>query len=502
MRYALTAAMAKETDRVTIEEIGVPSVVLMERAAEAVALKTAEIAALFNRGVRVLAVCGCGNNGADAIAAARILSWQGMSVDIAVVGNEEHSTEEYLLQKSIALKSGMTVVNITELPEYDIVIDGILGIGLKGAVREEYEEIIRLINNTRNIVVSVDVPSGVDATTGAVATEAVKADVTVTFGYIKTGILQYPGKLYAGEITVTDIGFYPEAVKSMNPPMYFTPESIQGIPSRKKDANKGTYGRLLVIAGSEDMSGAAYLSGAAALRSGAGLVEIVTHDRNAELIRKMLPEAIVTGYTEDNATDVIGSKLDKSTCIILGPGLSQSYTAEGIVDFVLNNAGIPLIIDADALNIISKDISVLKRYPSAVIITPHIGEMTRLTGMSAEAIKSDRMKVASEFAQNNNSIVVMKDAVTVVAENNSGNRMYINTSGTPAMAKAGLGDVLTGVIAGMYMLGIEPYSAAAMGTYIHGMAGELAAYEMGEHSVIATDVVDCISKVLNTNKGS
>ena len=502
MRYALTAAMAKETDRITIEEIGVPSVVLMERAAEAVALKTAEIAALFNRTVKVLAICGCGNNGADAIAAARILNWQGLYVDIATVGNEERATEEYMLQMQIALKSGMRVVNISAIPEYDIVIDGMFGIGFNGAVRKEYEDIINLINDTRNIVVSVDVPSGIDATTGALEGVAVKADVTVTFGYIKTGLLQYPGKLYAGEITVTDIGFYPGAVANINPPMYFTPESIQGIPERKKDSNKGTYGRLLVIAGSEDMSGAAYLSAAAAMRSGAGLVEVVTHDRNAELIRKMLPEAIVSGYNEDNATDVIGSKLNKSTCIILGPGLSQSDTAKDIVDYVLNNAEIPVIMDADALNIVSKDISVLKRYSSTVIITPHIGEMTRLTGMSAEEIKSDRMKVASEFAQNNNSIVVMKDAVTVVAENNFGNRMYINTSGTPAMAKAGLGDVLTGVIAGMYMLGIELYSAAAMGTYIHGMAGELAAYEMGEHSVIATDVVDCISKVLNTNKGS
>jgi NAD(P)H-hydrate epimerase len=186
----------------------------------------------------------------------------------------------------------------------------------------------------------------------------------------------------------------------------------------------------------------------------------------------------------------------------LGPGLSQSDTAKDIVDYVLNNAEIPVIMDADALNIVSKDISVLKRYSSTVIITPHIGEMTRLTGMSSEKIKADRMKAASDFAQDNNVIVVMKDAVTVVAEDNSGERMYINTSGTPAMAKAGLGDVLTGVIAGMYMLGIEPYSAAAMGTYLHGMAGELAAYDMGEHSVMATDVVDCISRVLNTNKGS
>lgn len=498
MKYALTAAMAREADRITMEEMGVPSAALMERAAEAVALKTGEIAAIFNRSVKIVSVCGCGNNGADAIAAARILSWQGLHVDIAVAGSEERASEEFIIQKNIALHSGMCFVNINDIPEYDIVIDGIFGTGFKGGIRKEYEKVISLINESKNVVVSVDVPSGTDATTGRIVNNAVKADATVTFGYVKTGLMQYPARMYAGEITVSDIGIYPWCMNRLNPPMYFTPEDLGKIPDRKPDANKGTYGRLLIIAGSRDMSGAAYMSALAAFRTGAGLVEIITHEKNRELISRMLPEAITAGYTGNDAIDLISDKLKRASCVIMGPGMSQSETAEKIVKYVTDNCEVPLIMDADALNIAAKDISVLKRCRSTVIITPHIGEMSRLTGMTAEELKDGRMEAAGRFAADNDVIVVMKDAVTVVAENNPGCRMYINASGTSGMAKAGSGDVLTGIIAGMYMMGVEPYSAAAMGVYVHGLAGEEAAAQKGINSVIATDIAEHISDVIRS----
>ena len=496
MKYALTAEMAKKTDQYTIGEMNVPSLVLMERAALAVANKTAEVAVEFNRAVRIAAVCGCKNNGADGIAAARILAWQGMNVDIIVVGNPDHATEEFRQQTDIAMRSGLVFTNISAIREYDIIIDALFGTGLTGEVKGEYAALINEINAGKNIVVSVDVPSGINTTTGRVAGVAVKADITVTFGYNKTGLLMYEGKGYAGEVVVADIGLCPEALKSLNPPMYFTPDDILRIPARIPDANKGTYGRCVVIAGSEEMSGAAYLSAVAAYRTGVGLVEIVTHEKNEPVIKSLLPEAIVVGYRRDNATEVTADAIEKADVIILGPGLSRSDTAQAIVGCVMDKGRVPVIIDADALNIIAADTSVLKRYESTVIITPHIGEMMRLTGMSKEDILSDSVKAASDFAVENGVICVMKNAVTVACEPDRAGRTYINTSGCAAMAKAGMGDVLTGIIAGMLLLSLEPFSAAAMGVYVHGIAGEMACSKQNEHSVLATDLIKELGRIL------
>jgi len=497
MKYALTGRMSKEVDRFTIDKMGVPSLVLMERAAVSTAMKVAEIVALFRRNVRILAVCGKGNNGADAVAVARILSWQGVAVDIAVIDDDRKETEEFATQMTIAGNSGLNFVNVSAIPEYDIIIDGIFGTGLSRNVEGIYADVIDLINCSNNVVVSVDIPSGIDSETGAVLSKAVKADATVTFGYNKVGNMIYPGKELSGEVTVADIGFCPEAIKTLNPCMYFTEDDLRKIPDRKAYSNKGTYGKILVIAGSRDMSGAAYLSGASAYRTGAGLVEILTYESNTDIIKKLLPEAIVTGYNEDNYCCMLDKSLKKATCVILGPGLSKDITAHNITEEVLKRCEVPLIIDADALNIIAEDISLLKSYSHVAIITPHIGEFMRLTGLTKEELLKDSVAAAKSFAQEFNVILVMKNAVTVVAEPCENGRAYINSSGTGAMSKAGMGDVLTGVIAGMLSLRIEPFSAACMGVYLHGIAGEIAEEEQGSHSVMAGDVVNILGKAVN-----
>ncbi len=497
MKYALTGRMSKEVDRYTIDKMGVPSLVLMERAAVSTATKVAEIVALFRRNVRILAVCAKGNNGADAAAAARILSWQGVAVDIAVIEDDRNGTEEFATQITIAKNSGLNFVTVSAIPEYDIIIDGIFGTGLSRDVGGIYADAIDLINGSNNVVVSVDIPSGIDSETGAVLSKAVNADATVTFGYNKVGNMIYPGKELSGEVTVADIGFCPEAIKTLNPCMYFTEEDLKKIPDREAYSNKGTYGRILVIAGSRDMSGAAYLSGAAAYRTGAGLVEVLTYEGNTDIIKKLLPEAIVTGYSEDNYAGVLESCLKKATCVILGPGLSKDIAAHNITEEVLRRCEVPLIIDADALNIIAEDISLLKNYSRVAIITPHIGELVRLTGLTKEELLNDSVAAAKRFAKEFNVILVMKNAVTVVAEPYENGRVYINASGTGAMSKAGMGDVLTGVVAGMISLRLEPFSAACMGVYLHGIAGEIAEEEQGTHSVMAGDVVNTLGKAVN-----
>lgn len=488
MKYAVDSEISKFIDNYTIEKLGVPSMVLMERAALSVAGKVAEVAVNFNHEVKIVAVCGVGNNGADGIAAARILTWQGLKVDIVIVGDESKATPEFVKQKEIAEKSGMYFGNISTIGEYVIVIDAIFGVGLTRDVEGEYAKAVELINAGNSYVVSVDIPSGISASKGNICKVAVKADSTVTFGYHKVGMLLYPGKEYAGEVTVSDIGFSPMAVNEMNPAMYFVQEDIGRIPKRLEYSNKGTYLRALIIAGNEDMSGAAYLSGAAAYRCGVGLVEIFTHNNNTEVLKRNLPEAIVTGYDRDNVEVLLNEKLEKADVIILGPGLGTGDVSKKIVEIVLSCGNVPLIIDADGLNIIANNKAVLKTYPSTVIITPHIGEMARLTNMDKQEIVSDIIKTAKDFSDEYNVICVLKDAATIVSEPQT-KRVYINNSGCGAMSKAGCGDVLTGVIAAMLALRLEPFSAAAMGVYIHGLAGEKATAGINEHSLMASDLI-------------
>lgn len=494
MKFALDGELSRFVDDYTIRQMGVPGLVLMERAALAVADKVAEIASDLKKDIRIGAVCGCGNNGADGIAAARILTWRGIRTDIIIAGNEEHATDEFKKQKEIAKNSNMSFSNLSDIAEYDILIDALFGTGLSRNIEGRYEEIIRTMNENDNYIISVDIPSGVDAGTGRILNIAVKADVTVTFGYYKTGMLLYPGKEYSGKVNVCDIGFCPDAIKEINPVRYFTRQDISEIPERKQYSNKGTYMRVLVIAGSEDMSGAAYLSGAAAYRCGVGLVEIFSHEKNSEILKKLLPEAIVSSYNEVNAVSLLQEKIQKADIIVLGPGLSTRPVAENMVKYILENAKIPLIIDADALNIISHNRELLKSCKTTAIITPHIGEMTRLTGLNKETILMNLTKAAADFAEEYGVVCVIKDAATVVAEPDK--RVYINTSGCSAMSKAGCGDVLTGVIAAMLALKTEPFFAASMGVYVHGLAGEYAVKNKSSHSMLASDLLDEFGKII------
>lgn len=498
MKYILDSKMAQKLDQEIINKFKVPSVVLMERAAMGVAKKTAEIAFHFKRKVRIAAICGVGNNGADGIAVARILSWQGLPVDIIIIGDESKQTVEFMLQKQMVINSDIKFVKMQAIKEYDIIIDGLFGIGLSRDVQGIYQEAIDLVNNSKGIVVSIDIPSGIDGTKGDIRNVAVKADATVTFGYLKQGLVLYPGKELAGEITVEDIGYCPKVLECINPALYFTMEDIYKIPNREMRSNKGTYGRGLVIAGSEDMSGAAYLSGAAAYRSGVGVVEILTHELNSEIIKKLLVEAIVTGYNAKNILEKIEKSMSKADYIILGPGLSTNGLAQEIVKYVMTNGNVPVIIDADALNILSYNKELLSHYANTVIVTPHIGEMSVLVSQEKRDIIKNPIECAKKFAQEYQVICVLKDATTVVVEPEG--RIYINTSGTPALAKGGSGDVLTGIICGMLALKIQPFSAAAMGTYIHGIAGEMATRDKSEHSLLATDIIEEIPKVLNKEK--
>jgi YjeF C-terminal domain protein len=286
----------------------------------------------------------------------------------------------------------------------------------------------------------------------------------------------------------------------MRVPFLYDTNLLDLIPKRKKDSNKGTFGHVLVIAGSYGMSGAAYLAALSAYRTGAGLVKIFTVDENRQILQTLLPEAIITSYNpnetdKENFMAKLKTCIYWSDCIIIGPGMGTKDYALDILEEVLMEAYVPLIIDADALNIISKNQYLTGYYTENIIITPHLLEMSRLTGKNVEEIKENKIETACDYQDKYKVTVVLKSSETIITSRED--YLYINTSGSAALAKAGTGDVLTGVIAGLICLGLEDYKAASLACYIHGLAGEAAAKKIGEHGVIARDVVNYIPYIMS-----
>jgi len=549
MKYVLDSKQMKQVDNLSINKFRMPSVVLMERAALSVA---SLIEGKFSKNDKILSVCGSGNNGADGIAAARILFEKGYDVTILVAGV---GTSESELQLAIAKRSGIKIKKYTrnkiKLNEYNLIIDAIFGVGLSRNIEGRYSDLVSAVNDSKAKVVSVDISSGINSTTGQIMGCAVKADYTVTFGYKKIGMLLYPGTDYSGKIKVEDIGF-PKAViqKIAKKAFTFTRDDIKMIPKRIKNSNKGTYGKVLIIAGSEYIGGAACLAGLSAYRSGTGLVRILTHENNRDAILKAVPEALISTYNSNYGVEqierIVSNELEWASCIIIGPGISKSEIAVMLTKYVIGNTRVPTIIDADALNIMADMISDTKtdmvsdtktdmkidmvsdmkidmvsdmkidmisdtktdknRFTSedgvTFILTPHIGEMERISGFDMASIKSNPIKYADEFvkyfsktyANNMNVICVMKDARTIVTDSNG--CAYINTSGNSGMAKGGSGDVLTGVIAGLISNKMSCFEAACMGVYVHGLAGDESAEKKGEYGMKAGDIIDNICAVM------
>lgn len=503
MKYVLNSSQMKEVDDISITKYNMPSVVLMERAA----LSVTKIARkLVEKNKKVVCICGHGNNGADGIAIARQLYEYGYDVTILLASGSEKTsgTTEYELQKSIAKKIGINIRNKVELSEYNLIVDAIFGIGLSRCVEGLYKELIEKINLCKESkVLAVDTPSGVNSTTGEIMGSAVKADVTVTFGYAKIGLLLYPGAECAGKVKVCDIGIPKAAIEKITKKAFtFTKKDIQLIPKRKKNSNKGTYGKVLIIAGSKDMGGAACLAGLSAYRSGVGLVKIVTHENNRDAVLKSVPEALIVTYGDDcdHIESIIAEHMQWASCIVVGPGLSMCEKATAITKYVLMNTRVSTIIDADALNIVSKEKMLpmiakksVQNKKISLIMTPHIGEMVRLTGASKEEIIANPIQCAGDFSKRNKLICVLKDARTVVSD---GNRTFINTSGNSGMSTGGSGDTLTGIIAGLISNGMNEYDAATMGVYVHGLAGDAASVSNGKYGMKAGDIIDNIGLVL------
>ncbi len=490
MEYILTGKDMKALDRYTIEKIGIPSLVLMENAARSVVQYITD-KKLFRK---ILIVCGVGNNGADGLCIYRILKIQGVSCDCMIVGDEKKATEEFCIQKKILEHLSFELLKECEFERYDAIVDALFGVGLSRTVTGIFATTIQKINAANAYIYAVDIPSGISSDTGEVCGCAVKADRTVTFGYRKTGTVRYPGKKYCGHLLVSDIGYSNQICELLEfQRKYCTDEDLKNIPKRDSSGNKGTFGKILMIAGSEKYSGAAILSCKAAYRTGAGMVKLVTHKENKPIFGRAVPEALSLFYGEEEKDfqEELENSIQWADVIAVGPGLSQSKKAKELLECILNHYnGKRVILDADALNLLSQNESLKDKLSPTMILTPHLMEMARLTGKNLNEIREYPEETAMDFANQYHCNIVLKDAVTISTD---GKELFYNLSGNSGMATAGSGDVLTGILASAAIWKLPVQQVMALGVFIHGKAGDLKAKKYGEYGMTANDMINKLS---------
>ncbi len=493
MEYIVTKNEMKAIDACTIDKIGIPQSVLMERAALAL---SEEIERINPDKGRILIAVDGGNNGGDGLAAARILSERGYPVDIYYVGGITEVSEQFEIQKNILMQIGQRLRKAIPNREYVVVVDGIFGVGLSRNVEGSQKKAIENLNQMKGIKVAIDIPSGIDATTGEILGIAFRADYTVTFGLKKLGMFFSQGIDCCGEIICKNIGFPTNAIQSVKPKIYsYEPKDLDKLPKRFNNSNKGSYGKVAVVAGSKNMSGAAFLCAKAAYSTGVGLVKIYTHESNRVVLQSQLPEAIMMTY--DNymgALFCVEDAVKWASVIVVGPGLGVDTTSERMLYELLLNSEVPMVIDADALNILSNNLGMIKTCPVPIVMTPHMKEMSRLIGKSVEEIAHDRFNIAKRFAKEYEVNLVLKDAKSIVT--NGGDKTYINLAGNNGMSTGGSGDVLAGIIAGMLAGGLDLFDAAQLGTYVHCLAGDVAAEKKGKYAMLASDIIASLCEVM------
>ncbi|SFA72261.1 NAD(P)H-hydrate epimerase [Acetitomaculum ruminis DSM 5522] len=497
MNNILDRQQMHECDMYTINDIGIPSMVLMERAALGV---FDEIRARKIDSSNTLIVCGSGNNGGDGLALARMLADEGDKVNVYITGNTSLASGEMGKQYEIIRNYNVKILDtFPESDNYTLIVDAIFGIGLSRNIEGEIFNLIRKLNDKRGFKLSIDVPSGVNSDNGKIMGTTFKAELTVTIGDYKRGCFIYPGAEFCGEIVCKKIGISNKPIEKSKTGHILTIDDLNKIPKRKVRSNKGTYGNVLIIAGSLNMCGAAILAGAAAYASGCGLVRIFTPKDNRIIIQNKLPEAVLTTYDPQYFDDrVLEKEIERADSIVIGPGLGMDVSAGKITEYVLRYATVPIIADADALNIAATNPSLLKKHNCPLIITPHFAEMARLCDTKIYNISNDILETAIKFSKENNLICLLKDANSVIA--GSDGSLYVNTSGNNGLSTAGSGDVLAGILGALAVI-FDDYSlCAAMGAFIHGLAGDYAVAETGERGLVSSDIVEYVKKVLKDVK--
>ncbi len=504
MRSIVTPDQMRELDRRTIEDLGMPGMVLMELAARGVMLEVEALLGGRVPGSKVLVFCGGGNNGGDGFAVARRLMNMNADPTVYLLAERSSLKGDALLNLEIYERLNGEVIEINDAsqlaaisPEADVIVDALLGTGLRGAVDGNMAKAIDVINNHMAPVVSVDIPSGVDGGTGYIDGSAVQATTTATFGEIKAGLIMSPGLENAGRISRVDIQIPPTYAMEVDAHLYLIePQDVfEMLPVRGRDAHKGDAGKVLVVAGSVGMSGAAQLAAKASLRAGAGLVKVATAAHAQEAVAGGDAE-IMTIPLPDTAEGTIAPEADLTVqeagawadIEIIGPGLSlNEQTVEWVLGHV-ENLKKPTVIDADALNAIASKPELIANLSPDTVLTPHVGEFARMTGLSSDEIARDRINLVRKFATEWGLTLLLKGVPSIICGPRG--TVYAVLAGNPGMATAGMGDVLTGTIGAMMAQGLDPVDATICATSVHGIAGDLASEEVGGHGMVASDVVE------------
>ncbi|MCL2819229.1 MAG: NAD(P)H-hydrate dehydratase [Oscillospiraceae bacterium] len=503
----VTAEQIREIDRQAIQEHGIPGTTLMSNAAEFLAKAAMEhippdgCAAVF---------CGIGNNGGDGIGAAAYLIAKGISTRAFLVSNpydELKPDAEVMKERLISLGGSLEHFSpsadlVDYIGECNVIIDAIFGIGLKSELSDEALSAVSIIHSSDALVIAADIPTGIEADTGAILGDAVQADITITFTLAKPGHFVEPGCIYTGELRVCDIGIPKSIINKTVSHMYSASQSDIHLPRRKKDTHKGDYGRALILAGSIGYTGAPALSARAATKMGTGLVSLGVPKSIYDIMAVKLDEEMPFPLPDDkngkliaNGAGEILKRTNASEVCLIGPGLGTSDDISELVQSIVRNTNTPIVLDADGLNAIAKDPGILNQATCPIVLTPHPGEFVRLGGN----FTGDRLKSACDFAHKYDCILVLKGHRTIIALPNG--IAYVNTTGGPAMAKGGTGDVLAGMITALIAQKLPIVHAVAAAVYLHGLAGDMCAAEYGEYCVTATDIIEMLPNAIKICQG-
>lgn len=492
----VTAKEMKALDVQAQNDYAMPGILLMDNAAQAVAEAVHEALTALE-GERVVIFCGGGNNGGDGLGAARWLQSYGVSVRAFVVGAALDAVQgDAAMELAMFTKAGGRVEALSTEDDWvlaelaaskaDVLVDALLGTGFHGELEGDVLRACELLNKSEKYILAVDVPTGVNADNGAVSENAVRADHTVTMALVKTGLLLYPGREYCGDIELADISMPVKLVEEYQSDKYRLTDEIvrELLPLRKANAHKGDAGRVVICAGSPGYTGAAALASDAAVKAGAGLVSLYTPLSSRDVLAIKLTEVMVHGLLErmpgilgGGAASDVASSAEAADVLAIGPGLGTSESTQEAVRTILQKITTPVVIDADALTALAGHTEILAAMQAQKVLTPHPGEMARLTGLEIAEIEADRINIAKKYAEEWQAIVVLKGAPTVIGCPND--TVYVNSTGNSSLATGGSGDVLTGIIAGLAAQEISLQEAAICGVYLHGLAAELTGIDIG-----------------------
>ncbi len=500
----------QEVDRWAQKSLGIPGIVLMENAGRG----CVEILKKYFKlnGLNVLIICGRGNNGGDGMVIARHLKNQGSNVSVILLGSAKELKGDALLNYTILKNSGVKVFEVdsplklkrafSSFPA-DCIVDAIFGTGFKGRPTGIYKRAIELINDSEKFILAVDIPSGINGDTGDFEGSCVAADATATMCLPKRGIYLFPGRAYCGSIYVVDIGVPLDLINDGYPRVIEYEDIYQMLPYRPPDGNKGTFGQVLIVAGARGFSGAAAMAAISALKVGAGLVRLAAPNSIINALEAKVLEVVKVplceteeGTISPEAISAISPLLEKSDVVAVGPGITTNAKTVEFLFKLLPMINKPLVIDADGINIIAREISILRKIKSPFILTPHPGEMSRLIGISPQKINKDRITIATRFACELGGVLILKGAPTIIAS--ASGEVFLNPTGNSGLASAGSGDVLLGMLAGFLAQNLSPIKAALLGVFLHGLCADLAMDEdNNEYSLTAGDLLKLIPKSIN-----